>query len=316
MDGVTDAPMRATMGELGSFTYSVTEFIRVSGEPLPPKVFAREVVELSNDCRTSTFLPVQVQILGGDPDRMATSAANAVKAGAMSIDINFGCPAPTVNRNDGGATLLKFPERIFQIVHAVRSAVPLDIPVSAKLRLGWESIDDIFVNAEQAVRGGADWITIHARTRAQVYRPPVFWPHIGQVRKQVGVPVIANGDIWNLEDFRRCQDETGCEHFMLGRVALADPFLSGKIAKELGIPSNGYVISWHYHFEKYAGFSELHYNGVTNRTLFRLKQWAKMASLYGRFPWFEQLKTTSTTNEFLDEMKRIEDDPSFYRNVV
>jgi tRNA-dihydrouridine synthase C len=306
MDGVTDAPMRATLGEIGSFSYSVTEFIRVSGEPLPPKVFAREVVELSHQCRTSSGLPVQLQILGGDPDRMATSAQNAVKAGACSIDINFGCPAPTVNRNDGGATLLKYPERIFQIVHAVRSAVPQEVPVSAKLRLGWENIDDVFVNAEKAVQGGANWITLHARTRAQVYRPPVFWSHVGMVRSRVDIPVIANGDIWNMEDFLRCQEMTGCEHYMLGRAALANPALSAQIARYLGLVTRPFPAEWNQIFSRYVHYSEKHYDGVTRRTLFRLKQWAKMAWMYGDFQMFDELKGLQTTEEFLQRLTEVE----------
>ena len=108
----------------------------------------------------------------------------ACDAGALGIDINFGCPAPTVNSHDGGATLLKYPHRIREIVRAVRDAVPSDLPVSAKLRLGWESIDDIYENARMAADGGASWITIHARTRAQGYQPPVYWrPYRRRPRK-------------------------------------------------------------------------------------------------------------------------------------
>src|SRR5687768_16633569 len=106
MDGITDAPMRALQGATGAFTYAVTEFVRVSSQPIPAKVFRREVPELCHGARTPTGLPVQVQILGGHPERMAKSALAACKAGAKAIDINFGCPAPTVNRHDGGASLL------------------------------------------------------------------------------------------------------------------------------------------------------------------------------------------------------------------
>src|SRR4051812_22474786 len=104
MDGITDAPMRALQGEVGSFSFAVTEFLRVSTDVLPAKVFRREVPELCNGGLTPTGLPVQVQILGGDPSLMALTAQKAVAAGARAIDINFGCPAPTVNRHDGGAT--------------------------------------------------------------------------------------------------------------------------------------------------------------------------------------------------------------------
>lgn len=101
MDGITDAAMRAFQGATGAFTFAVTEFLRVSQEPIPKKVFRRDVPELSNGGRTLTGLPVQIQLLGGDPGRMAQSAVIACEAGAPGIDINFGCPAPTVNRHDG-----------------------------------------------------------------------------------------------------------------------------------------------------------------------------------------------------------------------
>ena len=115
MDGITDAPMRALQGEIGAFTYAVSEFLRVSSEVPPRRVFLRHVPELTYGARTPTGLPVQVQLLGGDAGRMAASAVVACEAGATGIDINFGCPAPTVNRHDGGATLLKHPERIREI---------------------------------------------------------------------------------------------------------------------------------------------------------------------------------------------------------
>ena len=106
---------------------------------------------------------------------MAESALVACRAGAKAIDVNFGCPAPTVNRHDGGATLLKHPRRIREIIAAIRAALPPDIPVSAKLRLGWDSLEAIDENADMAAEGGAAWITIHGRTRIQGYRPPAYW---------------------------------------------------------------------------------------------------------------------------------------------
>ncbi|HWA81865.1 MAG TPA: tRNA-dihydrouridine synthase family protein, partial [Fimbriimonadaceae bacterium] len=150
MEGITDAPMRALQGELGAFTFAVSEFLRVSQEPIPLKVFLRDIPELQTGGRTPTGLPVQIQLLGGDPGRMAASAVTACEAGAGAIDINFGCPAPTVNRHDGGASLLNHPGRIREIVAAVRDATPSEIPVSAKLRLGWDCIEAVDENCAMA----------------------------------------------------------------------------------------------------------------------------------------------------------------------
>lgn len=305
MDGVTDAPMRAFQGSLGVFSYSVSEFVRVSAEVIPAKVFVKEIPELSNGGRTQTGLPVQVQILGGDPERMALSAMVAYQAGATAIDINFGCPAPTVNRHDGGASLLRSPCRIRDIVSAVREAVPIHVPVSAKLRLGWDNIDSIFENAEMAAQGGASWLTIHARTRVQGYQPPVYWPHIGKVRESLNIPVVANGDIWNFKDFLRCREETECEHFMIGRGALANPLLPYQIATELGIskqpiPSE---IDWIPLLQAFAKRCDFYADRAGAITLMRLKQWLKLAKLFGDFPHFDAIKQTQSLEEFFEALE-------------
>ncbi|MBS2037188.1 tRNA-dihydrouridine synthase family protein [bacterium] len=301
MDGVTEAPMRALQGELGGFTYCVSEFVRVSHEVVQSKAFLREVPELAQGAKTVTGLPVQVQLLGGDPQRMAESARVAVQSGATAVDINFGCPAPTVNRHDGGATLLKSPCRIREVVAAVRQALPEEVPVSAKLRLGWDSIEDIQINARMAVEGGADWITIHARTRSQGYAPPVYWEPIGEVRRELGIPVVANGDIWTLEDFRRCRQVTGCIHFMLGRSALADPRMPGLVARELGLEAPVQSLDW----PRLLRGLVRHSQGLPpSGTLTRLKQWIRIASRYGAFAYFDQLKRSVSLDEFfsiLDE---------------
>src|SRR5262245_16499174 len=124
MEGVTDAPMRAFLSERGGLAFCVTEFVRVSHSVPGPRVFLGHVPELACGGRTPAGVPVQVQLLGGDPDRLAQAALNAVQAGARAVDLNFGCPVRTVNRHDGGAVLLNHPARIRAIVAAVRAALP------------------------------------------------------------------------------------------------------------------------------------------------------------------------------------------------
>ncbi|HEY3330567.1 MAG TPA: tRNA-dihydrouridine synthase family protein [Capsulimonadaceae bacterium] len=303
MEGMTDAPMRAVQGETGSFSFAVSEFMRISSDVPGIKAIRRHVPELVNDSRTPTGLLVQVQLLGGDAVLMAESAAAAVEAGALSVDINFGCPAPTVNRHDGGATLLKYPMRIREIVSAIRGAVPKHIPVSAKLRLGWDSIDAIVENADMAVEGGASWLTIHGRTRAEGYKPPAHWEPIGVVRERVGVPVVANGDIWSLGDFRRCREVTGCNHFMLGRGALANPLLSHQVSHELGLGANPptSAVTPDFNWLPYLRSLECYSRSLQNRSnsliLSRIKQWLMVASRYGCFLWFDDVKRLQTITE-------------------
>jgi tRNA-dihydrouridine synthase C len=306
MDGVTDALMRRLLTRRMPFSYCVTEFIRVSGLVPPDKTFLLDVPELRHGSRTESGAGVQVQLLGGDPERLAESAVRAVRLGATGIDLNFGCPAPTVNKHDGGATLLKFPDRVERIVATVRAAVPSDIPVSAKLRLGWDDPRAIHGNAERAARSGASWITIHGRTKMQGYTPPAYWEPIGEVRRNLDIPVVANGELWCVEDLRRCQDQSGCEHFMVGRGALAEPGLVKELATTLGIKvcdehvvrCGGNAALWRpllvemVELSRSAGENE-------RRTISRVKQWLNYARHKGAVRFFDSLKRLENLDAIL-----------------
>jgi tRNA-dihydrouridine synthase C len=313
MDGVTDAFMRRFLTERMPFSFCVSEFIRISQIVPPARVFTNDVPELKSGARTASGAPVVVQLLGGDPERLAQSALVAVQAGAQVIDLNFGCPAPTVNRHDGGATLLKFPERIQSIVSAVRCGLPEHIPLSAKLRLGWDDPKAIFQNAERAVKGGAAWITIHGRTKMQGYTPPAYWKPIGEVRKMVGVPVVANGEIWNLEDLKRCQEQSGCEHLMIGRGALADPGLVKRCAEYLGIADTRSIAKstkaaedtdWRLLLRELTAESRAAMES-DRRTMSRIKQWLNYAHKRGMVSCFDQVKRARDTKEFSDIISRL-----------
>ncbi len=187
----------------------------------------------------------------------------------------------------------------------MRSAVPSEIPVSAKLRLGWDSIDSIDENAAMACEGGASWLTIHARTREQGYAPPVYWKHVGRVRRTLPVPVVANGDIWTLEDFRQCREETGCIHFMIGRGALANPLrLPHQIAHELGIgPEPSAASDWITLF--WSLVSYIDGGSGSKLSLARLKQWISLAHKFGDFPYFHELKRSETCDGFFEALERL-----------
>jgi tRNA-dihydrouridine synthase C len=226
MEGVIDHTMRDLLTSLGSIDRCVTEFVRVSDRLLPPRVFYRFCPELHSGGRTAAGVPVYVQILGGRANVVADNAARAAALGAPGVDLNFGCPAKTVNKSDGGAILLREPARVARIVEAVRRAVPVGVPVTVKTRLGFED-PSLF---EDIVRGigeaGATELTVHARTRRQGYRPPAFWDEIAKARQWLAIPVIANGEIWSVEDALRCRDSSGCPDLMLGRGTLCRPDLA------------------------------------------------------------------------------------------
>lgn len=233
MDGITDAVYRELMTSLfdgqSGISLCVSEFVRVSRARVVPSVLLRHCPELRTSGCTTAGVPVFVQLLGGEPGPMAETAALAADMGAPGIDLNFGCPAKTVNQSDGGAILLKEPKRVEAVTAAVREATPSSIPVTVKIRLGWDSAESIEALARAAERGGAAWLTIHGRTRTQLYRPPVDWSAIGRARAAIGIPVVANGDLYRPEDLRRCAQASGCRAFMIGRGAMARPALFRRI---------------------------------------------------------------------------------------
>jgi len=204
----------------------VTEFIRITNALLPADRFYRVVPELRNRGYTPSGVPVRVQFLGSDPACMAENAARVAALGALGVDLNFGCPTKLVNRHGGGAALLKDPELMRQIVRAVRQAVPAAVPVTAKMRLGFDTPDRALECAAALADGGAAEIVVHARTRTDGYRPPAYWEWIARIRDHVAIPVIANGEIWTVDDARRCRTVSGCDDLMLGRGAVANPALA------------------------------------------------------------------------------------------
>ena len=138
MEGVADAPMRSLLTQVGGYDLVISEFIRVVDQLLPEKVFYRLCAELTYGSKTKAGTPVRLQLLGQHPNWMAENAIRAIELGSLGVDLNYGCPAPTVNRSKGGAALLKEPKTIYKVTQAVRDAVPLSHPVSAKIRLGWD----------------------------------------------------------------------------------------------------------------------------------------------------------------------------------
>ncbi len=231
MEGVIDVVTRDLLSADGALDWTVTEFVRVVDARLPARVFLRHCPELEHaTCATSNGTPVHLQLLGSDPDALAANAVHAQALGARQVDLNFGCPAKTVNRHDGGASLLRDPERVYRVVRAVHEALtPLGIDVTAKVRLGFDDKQLALACAEAAEAGGAAHLVVHARTRREGYRPPAHWEWIGRIRARLTIPVIANGDIWTLEDYWKARTLSGCTDVMLGRGMLADPWLARRI---------------------------------------------------------------------------------------
>ena len=178
---------------------------------------------------TPAGVPVKVQLLGQHPEWMAENALTAIELGSHGIDINFGCPAKTVNKSQGGAVLLQYPDMLYKIVKAFRDAVPIEHAVTAKIRLGFNDTSLALENADAIYQAGASSLAIHARTKRDGYRPPAYWPWIAKIKATVDMPLVANGEIWSAADATLCQEQSQCTNLMLGRGALALPNLAKSI---------------------------------------------------------------------------------------
>ena len=217
MAGVADRAFRELCMSYGA-AYVISEMVSSKGLTMQDKK-SKELLFLSDAER-----PAGAQIFGDDPEIMANAALKAMEFSPDFIDINMGCPAPKIAGNGGGSALLKNPELIGRIVKKVVEVSP--VPVTAKIRIGW---DKDSINAVEIAKiieaAGADAITVHGRTKDQMYAPPVSLDEIANVKKAVSIPVIGNGDIVDGKSAKLMLDMTGCDFLMVGRGALGNPWI-------------------------------------------------------------------------------------------
>ncbi len=263
-----DHTMRALLSKIGGMDYLVSEFVRVTQQPTSSQAFKKLVPELNTGAKTIHGHPVHIQLLGSDAEIMGASAANAVDAGATHIDINFGCPAKRVNGHGGGSFLLQTPEALFNIVHTVKTSLPKNIPLSAKMRLGFMDESLFYENLAAIEAAGAQTLTIHGRTKKDGYGPPARWEKIGHAKQQSTMNIIANGDINSQLNLEACLAQTQCHHFMIGRGSLSNPFIFRELKggeagtfTELYDIIQGYMTTLGEHYDDFA-------------TLGRIKQWS------------------------------------------
>ncbi len=221
MAGVADRAFRKLCVEFGA-AYVVGEMVSGKGLCFADRK-SDELLELDEAER-----PAAVQLFGDDPAVMARAAELAMRHHPDVIDINMGCPAPKVAGNHCGSALMREPELCRRIVAAVAGAVP--VPVTAKIRKGYSAAEANAVEVAQAVEaGGAAAVTVHGRTREQMYAPPVDWDIIRAVKKAVSIPVIGNGDVDSPQAAAALYEHTGCDLIMVGRGALGAPWIFSRI---------------------------------------------------------------------------------------
>ena len=230
MAGVTDKPFRQMVQSFGShLTFSemltATSFCYGSCK-------TKEMMDLSEEKG-----PVSIQIVGNNPLFMAKAAKQAEKNGAFSVDINMGCPVRKITEKGGGSALMLDFVRAAEIVEAVKEAISL--PVTVKTRLNYEDKVDIVAFCQYLEQAGADAITLHGRTKEQGYSGKAVWEGIAKVKKEIHIPLIANGDIVDAVSVEACRKITNADGFMIGRAALGKPWILTEI--ENGRP--GFVLS-------------------------------------------------------------------------
>lgn len=221
MEGVGDRCFRKAMASVAGFDEAVTDFLRV-----PTNAHVKSLAcEYQVD--EITPIPLAAQIMGSDPALMAAMAQELEKKGAPRIDLNCGCPSNTVTGRGAGSSLLKEPTLLFENAKAIVQAV--SIPVTVKMRSGYEDTSLFEENLLAAQESGISYLTLHPRTKVEGYGPPANWDLIARAKQVLKIPVVGNGDILNVADALRMLSHTKCDALMIGRGSVINPFIFHEI---------------------------------------------------------------------------------------
>ena len=295
MEGVIDPLMRDLLTSINHFDLCITEFLRVVDKLIPKHIFYKVNPELKFKGLTSSGTPIRVQLLGQNPPWMAENAVRAIELGSHGVDINFGCPAKTVNKSKGGAALLKTPEDIYQITSSVKKAIGEET-LSVKIRLGFDDTSLLNEIVDAIVQSNANLLTVHARTKKDGYKPPAYWHYIGEISNKLSIDLVANGEIWQKKDAMTCMEQAKTDHLMLARGILTLPNL-GQVIKDNVAP-----LPWEKMSLLLLTFCELELNG--NKSFYfssRLKQWLRYLRLnyHQANDLFEKIKPLKDKDEIL-----------------
>lgn len=288
MEGVGDRSFRRAMATIGGFDEACTEFMRVPANAHIPSL--AKVYEADE-----TFpIPQAAQLMGSDPVLMAEMAIAVAARKAPRIDLNCGCPSNTVTGRGAGSSLLKEPEHLYRVAKSMVDAV--NIPVTAKLRSGFEDISLFRENLLAAQESGIKFLTLHPRTKVDGYGPPARWDLIAEAKELLHIPLVGNGDILKVEDALNMLRQTGCDALMIGRGSVINPFIFHEIKAHFS--NRNHVKTWGAFVEYLAVFnreiSSLPPRGQINK----LKQ--LMSFLFRGSPGLNEAKQKVLTAQYAD----------------
>ena len=227
IDGYSDWPFRSLCRELGS-AMSYTEFVKVE------KILSRSKQPAKKLYFEYQERPVTFQLYGDNPDTILEAALRVQEWGPDIIDINMGCPAKSISDRGAGVGMMKSPLKIAETFKKLTSV--LKVPVTGKIRLGWEKDKNYKLIARIVEENGGSLIAIHGRTKEQRYSGLADWDAIAEVKAAVKIPVIGNGDVKRVEDIERMKRHTGCDAVMIGRGALSNPWIFSRLDREQVTP--------------------------------------------------------------------------------
>ena len=255
MDGYSDWPFRSLCRGLGS-AMSYTEFVQVE------RILAKHERRNAKLHYEENERPVVFQIYSDDPDLLLKAALKVQELKPDIIDINMGCPAKSVASRGAGVGLMRTPLKIAHIFKKLSTV--LKVPITGKIRLGWEDFRSYKLVARIIEENGGSLIAIHGRTKEQNYGGQADWDAIAEVRAAVKIPVIGNGDVKTVADIQRMKDYTGCNAVMIGRAAIANPWIFSRLDREQVAPEQ-VLATVRKHLEKSVAF----YGEQDGQRLFR-----------------------------------------------
>ncbi len=295
MEGVGDRCFRKAMAAVGGFDEAVRDFLRV-----PKNAHVKSLAQVYHPNELDP-IPLAAQLMGSDPDLMAAMAQEIENRGASRIDLNCGCPSNTVTGRGAGSSLLKEPSFLYQVAKSLVQSV--SIPVTLKMRSGYEDTSLFRENLLAAQESGVKYITLHPRTKVDGYGPPARWDLIAEAKSLLDIPLVGNGDILSVDHALHVLKITKCDALMIGRGSLINPFIFKQIRAHFS--GESYSPTW-CDMERYLDvyYAEISPDTPTKTKLNKLKQ--LLSFLFKGSEALLETRPAILTSQFTDPQRLME----------